>query len=193
LIAVCVLAIMLGCMGLITGLTSFVALVAAPQLNQEILNQLPEQQAKLQSEMIGKVNAVTARWRPLLYAVNAARVALAVLLLTTAIMTIGWKPLGRTLLSTTMLLGIAFEVLKAVPEGLLQYQNQKITGEYMGRIMASGKAGPGADAMGEALSSGILFMTIAMLVGWTAAKIIYYALSARYLRSSQVRAQFATE
>src|ERR1700758_1259547 len=110
LTAVCVLAIVLGCLGLISGLTRLVALVAAPQLNEALIKQMPEEQARLQSELVAQTNAVTARWKPVLYLLCLAHFVFAGCLLAGAITTLQWKPSGRKLLAATLLAGIAFEL-----------------------------------------------------------------------------------
>jgi hypothetical protein len=158
-----------------------------------MIKQMPEPQAELQKELVAKTNAVMVRWKPVLYLICLAHFAVAGSLLGGAIMTFKWNPSGRKWLAVTMFAGIAFELIKALPEGMIQYENQLVTKEYMGKIMGAQPNAADAAAMGDAIASATMFVAFAFMIVWALAKIIYYAIGARTLRKPGLDPLFVPE
>lgn len=192
LVAVCVISIVLGALGVLSGLFQLASLVAAPMLNQAMVSQFKGPQAEAQAEMVTKLNAVTARWRPWILLILAANVLASAGLLIGAIMTLQWKPRGRKLLLAMLLAALAIDLLRVLPEALMQIQVQAIDRQYMARIMSESGQAPGGAAFGEAMGATMVYVTLAVLGGWALVKLICYALGARYLARPQTHALFVS-
>ena len=147
LIAVCVIAIVLGGLGLCGSLFGLVALVAQPSLQKAFtLPQqpgMPNRFAKTQNEMQEKIQAVAGRYRGVSLGVSLLKAVFSVSLLLGGIMAMKLNPKAGSFLVAVFAAVIVFEILAAVVTVVVQLDMAKVMSEMMPRMMAA--SAPGAD------------------------------------------------
>jgi hypothetical protein len=199
LTAICVMAIVLGALGLMTGCLGALSQV----FNQQMQNGLAEMQAganeeaaELQKEMNAKVLAATAKYAWLTAVLSVFQLALAGSLLAGGIMSLKLRPLGRKLLLGAFATAIVFEAVRIYPTLAVQRATAPIMAEYMPKVMkAQAPKGGQPQGMDQAMSG---IMSVALIVGMVFAvgtvivKVVFYAIGIVYLRKPPVTSLFAS-
>jgi hypothetical protein len=199
LTALCILAILLGALGLFTALFSGVSIVAGRQLQEMLTFRQPGQTpeaAKLQREMNDKTMDVVDEFR--VYNVLAVLVHLVVTtsLLVGAVMTLRLNPTGRRVLHAACWLAILFELGRGILQTFMQLKNFAIMREYMPRVMSSAGQGgaprPGAEQIAETMTNMIIYFSLGFMAIFILLKVIYYVITIVYLRKPKIRGLFAS-
>jgi hypothetical protein len=202
LTAICVIAIILGCLSTCGTLYGYAGAAFTPMMQswqQQQMNaggfgaspQFDEMQ-RAQQEMTAEMQRFTLPG----LALSTLGALIGLALLIGASLALSGKPVARGLL-VMFGVGIAFEVLHAAAGVWLQIQTQELVQRYMGRMMSMsqtpGSPPPPAEidtimsaTMGASMAIGICFA-----VGWALAKITYYGWSIAYLRKPEVRAHLS--
>ena len=194
---VCVLAIVLAGMGLLTGCSSIISLVFASGMQQGLAG-MPgganQPAADMQKEMNARMMAVAGRYQWLTIPLMIAKLFVEAALLAGAIMTLGLKPRGRSWLQGALCAAIVLESISIVPGILITRETQAVMTEMMPKAMAA-QQGPNAPAgINDFMStffSAIGIVSLIIALGWLVAKLVFYVLGIRYLRQPEVQAPFA--
>lgn len=195
---ICVTALLLGSVGLLTACTGLLSQVFSSGMQQAIAGMpgganMPG--ADVQREMNARIMAVTNRYKWVTMPLMLVKIIVEAALLAGAIMSLGLKPRGRSWLLGALVAAIVFEAIHAVPVLLIQRETQLLMSEMMPRMMEAQqgphKAPPGLTDFMSTFFSAIGFATIIVAVGWLVAKIIFCAFGIRYLRQPGMRALFA--
>lgn len=202
-IAICVIAIILGCLSSCSGLMACGGVAMQGQVEQmqqaSMAGMPPEAGAQMEQMQAAQRELMEEQKRFLPITLGSAILGglLALLILVAAALALSGRELGRKLLVVLFGVGIGFEVLRTAAEVWVQYEMKDIMDRYMSRIMSMsgpGHAPPPEDFTG--IMSGVMSASVAfgmcLLVGWAAAKVVYYGISIGYLRKSEVRAGFQT-
>jgi hypothetical protein len=183
--AVCVVAIVLGGLGLMTSLLGAAGTIFAPQVQAwtqkwtEKMTQgrgQPPGIQEMQEKMQAKVLEVQARWRAANLAVVAANLVLSSCLLFGGIKAMQLSPAGRTVLLFTFGAIILFHGLRMIPNIGMQLA----TADVMNNIM------------NISMKAGIAF-SIAWMVMIELVQVTAYALGIWYLRRPHIRALYANQ
>jgi hypothetical protein len=196
LTAICVIAIILGCLSTCGTLYGYAGAAAGPMM-QSWQQQLQQQgggapgfdeMQQAQTEMMEALRPYT--WVGLGFSTIGMLVALALLI--GAALVLAGKPIGGTIVVPLFGVAIAYEVLQAAAQVWMQIQTQEVVGRYMSRIMSMSQTGtappPELDSMMSGIMGASMIVGICFAVGWALAKITYYGWSIAYLRKPEVRA-----
>jgi hypothetical protein len=202
LTAVCVIAIVLGCLGLCSVLLGVFSLAAAPLMKRMVEEQQrtamnnPAHNANL--EMQKKMQAIGDRHWGSSLAFLLANTVLAGSLLAGGIAALMMVPKARTFLLAVFVAAIAFVIVRAVVEAFAQMEMAAAISDSMRNIMATAAPPGPAARQGAAQAAEMatvftkvgVFGGIAITVLFALAKVIFYAIGARYLCRPNIRRLF---
>jgi hypothetical protein len=197
LTVICVLAIVIGALGLMTGCVGLFSQV----FNQQMQDGLAGIQARdnkevgeLQKEMNAKVVLASAKYALLNKLLAVAQLAVAGSLLAGGIMSLKLRPLGRKLLLGAFVAAIVVETAQLYPTLAVQRATAPIVAEYTPKMVkAQAPQGGQQPGMNEAMSA---IMSVAMIVGMVfvigmaVVKGVFYVIGIVYLRKPSVALLF---
>ena len=199
LTAICVIAIILGGLGLASSMMGLCAMAAKPWMNNAFI--MPEQPGKVdkvrdaQLEMQEKVEEVTDRYIGFNLCFLLLNVLIGSSLLTGGILALKLNPTGSRLLIAAFTTAIVFEILRAVLQTFMQIEMAEVMYDSMSRMMQATPSRSGA-VPAEATAVTAVFMKIGVYVGlaftlaFALAKVIFYAIGTRYLQRPNIRQLF---
>jgi len=198
LTVICVLAIVLGALGLMTGCFGLLS----QAFNQQMQNGLAglqaganKEAAELQQEMNAKVVAASAKFAWLNMLLAVVQLAVAASLLVGGIMSLKLRPLGRKLLLGAFVAAIVFEAARIYPTISVQQAMVPIMAEYMPKMMKAqappgGQQPAGMDQAMSSIMSALGIVGMVFFVVTVAVKGVYYAIGIVYLRKPSVALLF---
>jgi hypothetical protein len=156
---------------------------------------MPDDFLKAQTEMQDKMQGVTNRYWGFNVGLGLLNVAFASCLLAGGIMMLKMNPKARTFLVTVFAAVIVFEIVRAVVTVFMQLDIAAAMSDVMPRMMmaAGPKGGPGAEqgaAFMGTVAKASAFVGMAFSLGWALAKMVFYGVSACYLRRPNIRRLF---
>lgn len=199
LTALCVLALVAGALGLLSGFSGVLNLLAGEKLQRAMLQVQPvanpgmqEAQQELQEELA----AVMMRYRAYHWIQAACQLALSTLLISGAILALLLKPAGRSLLLTSLIAALLFVPMQSTLGGLMLQKTGPIMEKSMERMAkqaapAGARQPPGFNEMMGAFGRVIVVMQWIMLVGLALVKCIFYLFGVWYLTRPAVAELFA--
>lgn len=198
--AVCIIAIVLACLGGMGSLASGVGLVAGQTLQAAMNPGQPgpgDGMQQAQQKMQAEVNEISRRYLIPSAAAVILHLLTALLLLAGAIMTLQRKGSGPGMLT----FGCASSILYVVGNGILyavmQLQMIPIMQSFMGDVMAeAGKKAGGGGAQPPDMGNFMMifiFIGVGIAVLWALVCIIFYLIAIFYVRKPNVRALFQPE
>ena len=189
LTTLCVLALVAGALGLLSGFSGVVNLLAGEKLQQAILQVQPAANPGMQDaqqEMQEELAAVVTRYRTFHWIQAACQLALSTIMISGAILALLLNPAGRFLLLTSLIAALLFVPVQSLFGGLMLQKTGPIMQKSMER-MAKQAAPPGArqppgfnEIMG-AFGRVIVVMQWGMLVGLALVKCMFYLFGVWYL------------
>lgn len=197
--AICVIAIILGGLGLASSMLGLCAMAAKPWMNNAFI--LPEQVGKVdkardaQLEMQQKIELVTDRYAGFNLGFLLLNVVIGGSLFTGGILALKLNPKGSRLLIAAFTTAIVFEILRAVLQIFMQIEMAEVMYDSMSRMMQATAPQNGAVAA-EGAAATAVFMKIGVYIGlaftltFALAKVIFYAISTRYLHRPNIRQLF---
>ncbi len=189
---ICILAMLLGGVGLLTGCFGLVSQAFAAQIQK--LSVLPpgadNPAAEAQSKMNAKMMAVTERYKWVTLPLMVLKLFVEGALLIGAIMAMGLKPHGRTWLLSALIAALILESIHVVPVILVQSATFAAMREMIPAQQGANRPPPGATEVANAIFSAIGIGAIVMTLGWLALKAVFYVIGIRYLRKPAVAALF---
>jgi hypothetical protein len=194
LTAVCIIAIVLGCMGILAALSSFAASLGANQIQQWQAQMGTAGNSAdvrdLQAEMNAKSLAIVNRFRLVNVAMSVFQFALAAMLLAGGIKALGMKEPGRKLLRAACGVAILYELSHAVPHTLMQLENMALMEDYLPRVMEASAPSGQARQMGEfarMMTRFSLIMGWVIFFGWLILKLVFFGVAFAYLGRAKTR------
>jgi hypothetical protein len=204
LTAICVIAIVLGSLGLCFVLFTAGSMALATTIQRMVEEQQrtamnnPAHDANL--EMQKKMQAIGDRHRGSNLALLLANTVLAGSLLAGGIAALRMVPKARTFLLAVFVAAILFVILRAVIEAFGQIEMAAVISDSMRNAMAT--AVPRGPAAGQATAQAThmatmfakvgVFLGMAVTVVLALAKVIFYGIGARYLCRPDIRRLFET-
>jgi energy-converting hydrogenase Eha subunit C len=204
--AICIIAMILGAIGLLMALASGAQLALGSQMQTAFApgpGAGDAQLQELQGQMQEQINTIVARYLPwhvvsaLLHAISA------VLLLVGSIMTLRRSTTGRQILILACAVSIIYVISNGILEAVVQMQTIPVVQSFMGDAMAEAadKAGGGGDAQQAKMAAEMIpkFIMAAVFIGMAFSalfiliKIVFYGVSVFYLRKPHIRAFFPAD
>ncbi|HEV3340625.1 MAG TPA: hypothetical protein VG125_09715 [Pirellulales bacterium] len=190
--ALCVLTIVLGSLGLLTGLATIGTLVFGAQMQSAVAGLQPDAEAaRVQREIAEEADEMMRQHLVRNWILVVVRLNVAMGLLLGGIWSLHLKPIGRTTLLAVFGLGIVLEVFQLWPT----WEARDVSARTFERIMQTqqqqlNKAPPGFDAtmkiMGQVMATVQLVMAVAMFL----AKSGFYGFGLWYLTRPRVASLF---
>jgi hypothetical protein len=197
LTVICVLAIILGGLGLLTGCFGLVSQAFTTQMQQAVAGMQPGNLpgAEVQKEMNARILAVANRYKWVSLPLMAVKIFVEAALLAAAVMAWGLNPRGWSWLHGALIATIIFETVHAVPQVLVQLETRAVMNEMMPKMMAAqhgrNQAPPGMENFMSSVFSAATLVSLIFILIWLVGKIVFYVIGIRYLRKPDVRALFA--
>lgn len=197
--AICVIAIILGGLGLAASMFGLCAMAAKPWMNNAFIMQQQSGEADTMrdAQLLAqeKAEEVTSRYAGFNLGFFLLNVVIGGSLLTGGILALKLNPKGIQLLIIAFTTAIVFEILRAVLQTFMQLEMAEVVPDSMSRMMqaTAPRRGSGA-AEGAAVAA--VFMKICVYVGlaftlaFALAKVIFYAIGTRYLQRPNIRQLF---
>lgn len=195
LTAICVIAIILGSLGLAASVLGLGSMAAKSWINEAFLIKPPkdgkiDKAFEAQMEMQARMNQVTDRYAGFTLGFALLNVVIAGSLVTGGILALKLHPNGRKLLIAAFTTAIVFELLRAIMNVCMQLEMSEIMYDSMSRMMRA-SAPPGAGPEGAAITAAAMKVGVYIGIGITLvmvlAKLIYYAIGTQYLQRPNVR------
>jgi hypothetical protein len=198
LTSVCIIAIVLGVLGFLTGSLTLVTQAASNQL-QQLQSQwgaagASPQVRDVQAEMNAKSMAIMNRFRLVNVLLGLAQLGLCAALVIGGVRTLRLNERGRKLLFIACSLAMLFELTRAVPTVLMQLENMALMADYFPRVMEASVPSGQSQQVAEfakMMTRFSLIMGWVILFGWLSMKLAFYGSSAYYLTRPKTKALFA--
>ena len=194
--AICILAIILGALGLMMALFGSVALAFGERFQQMVQGMStvgqPPGMKEVQLEMQKAMQAVQDRWFVAIALQYALHFVLAFALILGAAKSLQMDSFGRRLLAGALFAAIAFELLRLIPTMAIQMGTMDVMQEYMQHIMQAsappGKAMPQQAQIAMAtMMKGSMAVGIAFTLVFVVAKIAFYTAAGIYMNKPHIR------
>jgi len=197
LTVICVLAIVFGTLGLLAGCLGLISQLASSAIRQAIVSGQAGaggQASAAQMEIVSKTMEIAAKYNLVMVPLSILKILVEGALLIGAIMTLQYKPSGRSLLANALLAAVVLESIQFVPYFMIQRETQAVTAQLMTQIMTAqqGANAPPVPFDMSAMMSGMATATLVFGVCWLVVKIVLYILGMRYLASPRVMALFSS-
>ena len=194
----CVIAIVLGGLGLAGGLMGFVGLFVAESIQKAFQGQpqpgLPQEFIDIQNQMNAEMNALTARHFLISLIVHVLLIGVATGLLIGGIRSLAMSKSGARMLATMFLITSVFEVGRVAFTIYFQMAASQVMQKHFGPLMESARPKGGAampPGMSEIMSTSMTIgmgVGICFAVGWLLIKLAIYISGWVYLSKPQVQA-----
>jgi len=199
LTAVCVIAIVLGVMGLGKSLFGLGGLALKKTLENAF--KMPPQPGmregfvEAQADMQKEMQAVTDRYWGVNVGLASLNLAFSASLLVGGIMTLRLNPTARTFLIAVFAAVIVFEIVHTVVTVFIQLEVAAVTSDAMPRMMAAAgpKGGPPPEQFTTVMATFtkvLTFVIIAFCSALGLAEVVFYGVGACYLRRPNIRQLF---
>jgi hypothetical protein len=200
LTAVCIIAIVLGGLGFLTGSLTLVTQAASNQVQQlqaqwGAVGATP-QVRDVQAEMNAKSVAIMNRFRLVNVILGLLLLVVAAALVIGGTRTLRLNEKGRKILRAACAMAIAFEIARTVPAVLMQLENMALMEDYLPRVMEASVPGGQSQQVVEfakMMTRFSLIMGWVILFGWLFMKLAFYGSSFYYLGRPKTKALFAVE
>jgi hypothetical protein len=196
LTALCVVAIVLGALGLINSLMSTAGLLAGPHLQKAMRSQsspgMSEEMQKAQNKMQDEMYAVQGKyWWPIAIAL-LLRAGVALLLLIGGIRALGMSEGGRQLLLVAFGVTLPFELAHAILQTMIMLENMTAMHGFA-EALSNEMPKDGPPQMGnfiQTVMQGTLIASLVFMYLWTLVKCGLYLWGLLYLRRDRIKALF---
>jgi predicted secreted protein len=191
--AICIIAIVLGALGVLSGCAGVAGMAFGNQLQTAMKtfsqSAMSDDEKEAQAEMERSLQAVQDRFWTANVILLAALLVIAAGLLIGGIQCLRRRPSARRILCTACTAAFLFEMVRALVGMFMQTQMMSATMHHMQQMMQGADGGAPAE-----MDFVITLMRASMIVGivfglgWVLAKLVFYGISAWYLRQPHVRA-----
>ncbi len=199
LTAVCILAIILGALGFLAGISSLVMSVVGNQAQQWQqqwgMAGSPPAMRDVQAEMNAKTMAIVDRFRLVNIAFALFQLAVTAALVVGGARALKLNEAGRKLLWAACAVAMVFELGRAVPQVLMQLENMAVMEDYMPRLMEASAPGPQAKqvaAFGAMIARFSVIMGWVVFAGWLILKLAFFGVAFYYLGRPKTKAFYTS-
>jgi hypothetical protein len=142
--------------------------------------------------MVTRTMEISKKYNPVMIPLTVGKILIEGALLIGAIMALGLKLPGKSLLAGALIAAAILESIQFIPRTMMGRETQAAVAELMPQIMAAqGARGvpPGLDM--TSMMNGIGTVTLVFGLIWLVIKIVLYLLGIRYLRRPDISALFS--
>ena len=195
LTVICILAIVFGALGVLIGGFGLMSQLFSSQIQQAITAGQAGANStavEAQTEMVSRTMEIAKKYNPVMIPLTVGKIAVEGALLIGAILALGLKLPGKSLLAGALIAAAILESIQFVPRSMMGRETQAAVAELMPQIMAAqGARGlpPGMDM--SSVMSGVGTVTLVFGAIWLVIKIVLYVLGIRYLRRPDISALFS--
>jgi hypothetical protein len=193
--AICIIAVVLGILGVLNALSSAAGLIFSQQIQSAFSPGLqpgiPQEMVDAQNQMQAELQAVQERFWAISAVLILVHVMIALALLVGGIQCLRRVPPGRRVLLAACGAAIPFEIVRAIVHAMIQLQSGAVTAKFMPRMMEAGDGSAPPQVAEFAMTVAKAGMVVGLVMGlfWVTLKIIFYVISVRHLRKAEVRSQ----
>ena len=193
LTAICILAITLGGIGLITGALKVVGIVGGAALQQSMGGQpgMQPEALQIQEDMMKALQKLPSQNRALQVLLAGLHLLVASGLLAGGIMCLQLKSAGRVLLMSVCLLAIGYELVNLWPT----WESLQVAQQYMPRLLAAsvpkgGNQPPNMEQTMGTVGTIVTVVQYVLMFGLVAIKCMFYGIAALYLTRESIAVRF---
>jgi hypothetical protein len=195
LTVICVLGIVFGVLGLLTGGVGLLSQLFSSQIQQAVTagqTGIPGPAAEAQAQIVTRTMDISKKYNPVLIPLTIVKILVEGALLIGSIMALGLKLSGKSMLAGALVAAAILESIQFVPRAMMQRETQAAVADLMPQIMAAQQGARGMPAGFDmsSMMSGIGTLTLVFGLFWLAVKIVLYVLGTRYLRRPDIEALF---
>jgi hypothetical protein len=198
LTAICVIAIVIGILGLFNGLFGLAGVLFGQQLQSAITPAAPpgmsQGMQKVQQDFQNEMQAVQGRFFAALLTSALFRIVVAAALLLGGVLCLSLKPQGRQLLTLAFGLAIGFEICHVILQSLINMEMMTALNAFIEGFlqeMPQGQRGPPQEfvtgLMRTSIVAGFVFQYVIALV-----KLVLYSFGLIYLQRAPIKALFTS-
>ena len=197
LTVICVLGIVFGVLGLLTGGVGLLSQLFSSQIQQAVTagqTGIPGPAAEAQAQIVTRTMDISKKYNPVLIPLTIVKILVEGALLIGSIMTLGLKLSGKSMLAGALIAAAILESILFVPKAMMQRETQVALADLMPQVMSAQQGANGMPA-GFDMSSvmnGIGTVTLVFGIFWLALKIVLYVLGTKYLRRPDIEALFTS-
>jgi hypothetical protein len=191
--AICIVAVVLGVLGLFSGTIKGVNVLFGAAMQQAIgsIGAVNQSQAKVQQEMNAAVADAMESFAVANSILCISQLVLCGALVYSGLKTLKLKAAGRKLLVAILVCLLVFEIGQLITVVLQQMSMSPIMELYMPRMMqAPSGNNAGAERFGQAIARMSIIMGIVFQCVWALIKFIFFVIAIRYLCQAKVIALF---
>lgn len=210
LLAICIIALVLGVLGFLTSAYGAVWLVIGTQMQESFVgssevdsefdDEFADAMAKAEAEAAGETSeeaedeslppefeiysdtmTVQKKYLSALLGTTFGNIVASVLLAVGALAILLERPVGRKILLWGLGLGLVFDVVEIIPTAMMQFEIMPMTASAM----------PAGAGMGGFVTA-ILIVQMVFVGGWALSLAVYYIIAIVYLRKPKTLEYFAT-
>lgn len=193
LTAICIIAVVLGVLGLFSGLMKGVNVLFGTEMQQAFgsFGAVSPEQAKVQQDMQAAIAAEMNRFRLVNSVLCIAQLTFCGALVYSGMKTLGLKAAGRSLFLAACACMLVYEIGQSIAFVFQQLAMSPIMELYMPQLM-KGSAGNNASAeqIGQVMARVSIILGIVFQCVWTLIKFVFYAVAIFHLRKAAVIALF---
>lgn len=193
LTAICIIAVVLGVIGLFSGALKGVNALFGAEMQQAFgsMGAATPEQAQAQKEMQAAIAGEMERFAVANGILSVCQLVLCGVLVYSGLKTLGLKAAGRKLLLAACLCLLVYEVGQLIVFVFQQLSMSPIMELYMPRMMQDPSGNnAGAEKFGQIIARMSIIVGVIMQCVWTLIKFVFYAVAVRHLRKTSVIALF---
>ena len=193
LTAICIIVVVLGVLGLFSGLLKGVNVLFGAQMQQAVgsMGAVTGDQAKVQAEMQAAIAAEMSRFVIANSILCLAQLVLSGALVYSGLKTLGLKANGRKLLLAVCMCLLVYEICQLAMAVIAQLSMSPIMELYMPRLMRTPSGNnAGAEKFGQIMARMSTIVGVVFQCVWTLIKLVVYTIAVWYLRKPTVIALF---
>ena len=194
LTVICVLGIVFGVLGLLTGGVGLLFQLFPSQIQQAVTagqTGIPGPTAEVQSEIATRTTDISRKYNPVLIPLMIVKILVEGALLIGSIMALGFKLSGKSLLAGALIAAAILEIIQFIPATMMRRETQAAVADLMPQIMAGARGMPAGFDM-SSMMNGLATVTLVFGVFWLIVKIVLYVLGIKYLRRPDIEALFTS-
>jgi hypothetical protein len=202
LITVCVLAIVLGALGLLTGIAQAVGLVAGQRIQQSFQPAPPPgvggEAFEIQKQMQDEIYAIEAQYFLPKAVLAVVHFVVALSLLVGGILALARRPEGRSILVMVCILAVCYEAGRSAIQVAVALKTTPVVEAFMEKSISAQPQGGNQQAQEAVAKMMKASVKIGMVIGFVLAgvivlvKVVYYVASLIYLTRPKVKALFTS-
>lgn len=195
LTAICIIAVVLGVLGLFSGVIKGANVLFGGQMQQAFgsMGAVTPEQAQAQQEMNAAIAAEMARFAIANTILCSAQIMLCGALVYSGLRTLGLQAAGRKLFLAVCVCLLFYEVGQLVTMVIQQLSLSPIMELYMPRMMQTPNGNnEGAEKFGQIIARMSIIVGVVMQCAWTLVKFVFYGFAIRYLLKVETKALFAS-